>query len=356
MLLLGFLAGGGAALDFYRFLQRPLPAAVVLEIERGWPLARIAETLAQQGVVSDAHWFILLTRWRRLRLSPDGITQGPGIQAGEYAFAVGETPAVLLTRLIAGDQVVHRLVVPEGVTVAEIGTRMHALGWRGVEELLADPEMPKKLGVPQARTLEGWLFPSTYHYRRQDTAQEMLARMVKQAQQVLNEQWQLALQGENPSPVRTLGWTPVDVLILASVIEKETGHASERARISAVFHNRLHKKMRLQSDPTVIYGILQGAGGATYDGNLTKKHLKEPTPYNTYTRLGLPPTPICNPGKAAIQAALHPEQVEDLYFVARGEGLHAFSKTLAEHEANVDRYQRHPSARAGGRADPGSAR
>ncbi len=342
VVILGLVAGW-AGVDFYRFLQRPLASPVLLEIERGWPLARIAETLEQRGVVSSAPWFILLARWQRLHLSLEGIEWGSGIQAGEYECAEGETPLLVLTRLTTGNQVVHRLVIPEGLTVAEIGARMQAQGWKGMDTLLADPEITQKLGV-DAPSLEGWLFPSTYYYRRHDTALEMLTRMVKQSQQVVQEVWHSAEQGEKSSP-HAVRLSPFEGLILASIIEKETGQASERARVSAVFHNRLRKKMRLQSDPTVIYGVQQAVGGGfapVLEGTLTKQNLKNPTPYNTYTQPGLPPTPICNPGKAAIQAALHPDEGEDLYFVARGEGFHVFAKTLQEHEANVDRYQRHP--------------
>ncbi|MEO5363194.1 MAG: endolytic transglycosylase MltG [Magnetococcus sp. DMHC-8] len=342
LLLLGGLAGWGGW-DFWQFLHRPLPAAVLLEIERGWPLARIAELLEQRGVVSSAHWFMLLARWDRVRISRDGLDLGPGIQAGEYECAVGETPAHILARLTEGRQVVHRLVIPEGLTVAEIGARMRAQGWETAESLLAEPDITRKLGL-EVPLLEGWLFPSTYHYRRHDTALEMLTRMVRQAQQVMHDSWQAARQAGvvGPSrPAHMAPLSPAEVLILASIIEKETGRAEERTRVSAVFHNRLRKKMRLQSDPTVIYGVQHAPGGAGFGGDLTRQHLRTPTPYNTYTQPGLPPAPICNPGKAAIQAALHPAEVDDLYFVARGEGYHVFAKTLAEHEANVDRYQRH---------------
>ncbi|MEO5353212.1 MAG: endolytic transglycosylase MltG [Magnetococcus sp. XQGC-1] len=327
--------------EWQKFMQRPLAEAVTLEIDRGWPLARIAETLEQKGVVSSAHWFILLTRWTRLRISREGVEQGPGIQAGEYAFPVGETPEQVLARMISGNQVVHRLAIPEGATVAEIGVKMQIQGWSQAKTLLMDAETPKRLGL-EATSLEGWLFPSTYHYRRHDTALEVLGRMVKLSQQVVHEQWQAR---EREGAGRAVRLSLPEVLVLASIIEKETGQAQERPRIAAVFHNRLRKKMRLQSDPTVIYGLQRHLGGPGFDGNLTKQHLRDPTPYNTYTQYGLPPTPICNPGKASIQAALHPEDVEDLYFVARGDGFHVFSKTLKEHEANVDRYQRQPAAR-----------
>lgn len=330
--------------DFNRFLQTPLSAQVVLEIEKGWSLNHIADTLEAEGVVTSAPWFILLTRFTQLRIATTGITQGPGIQAGEYAFPIGETPDLALTRLTTGNQVVHRLVIPEGMTVAEIGAKMQSLEWKDAEAFLMDPETPKKLGldVLEGQTLEGWLFPSTYYYHRRDSAQEVLARMVVQSRQVLQELWREADQETKSKASRAVSLSPIEALVLASIIEKETGRDEERPRISAVFHNRLRKKMRLQSDPTVIYGLKQ-AEGAEFDGNLTRKHLKIPTPYNTYTQPGLPPTPICNPGKASIRAALHPEEGDDLYFVARGEGFHVFSKTLKEHEANVDTYQRHPS-------------
>ncbi|MBF0400085.1 MAG: endolytic transglycosylase MltG [Magnetococcales bacterium] len=346
VILLAMLAvAGWGALDFDRFLHQPLSQAVVLEIERGWPLARIADTLEQQGVVRSAYWFMLLARVSRLRISAEGIKQGPGIQAGEYAFPVGETPDLVLNRLITGNQLIHRLVIPEGMTMAEIGAKMQSLGWEDAGALLSEPATGKKLGLEgvEGQTLEGWLFPSTYHYLRRDSATELLARMVKQSRQVLNEQWKKANQAEGAPPSRAVPLSPFEALILASIIEKETGQAEERPRISAVFHNRLRLKMRLQSDPTVIYGLQRSVGGPGFDGNLTRQHLKTPTPYNTYTQLGLPPTPICNPGTASIQAALHPADVEDLFFVARGEGFHVFSKTLKEHEANVDRYQRHPA-------------
>ncbi|MBF0186145.1 MAG: endolytic transglycosylase MltG [Magnetococcales bacterium] len=330
----------GLANDYYRFTQQAVKQSQILEIERGWHLAQIARLLEEKQIVRSASWFQLFARWQRLHWSSNGIRLDSGIQAGEYEFPAGETPPQILARLTSGNQVVHRLVIPEGLTASEIVQRMQNQGWSDAEQALTDPELSKRL-PPATTALEGWLFPSTYHYRKHDSASELLARMVKQSQQVLDELWQSAHQPGANRPARTVELSPAETLILASIIEKESGQSSERARVSAVFHNRLRKKMRLQSDPTVIYGLQKSAGGRGYDGNLTRQHLREATPYNTYTQYGLPPTPICNPGKSSIRAALFPEDTEDLYFVARGEGYHVFAKTLPEHEANVDRYQRH---------------
>ncbi|WP_193771014.1 endolytic transglycosylase MltG [Candidatus Magnetaquicoccus inordinatus] len=332
--------GGSIVADYLHFLQQGSTQTITLEIERGASLAQIAKKLEQNHVISSALRFTLLARWQRLHISSNGVQLAPGIQAGEYEFPAGELPQQVLLRLSTGNQVVHRLSIPEGLTVQDILQRLQSQGWHNPEKVANDPEWLKKMALATP-SLEGWLFPSTYHYHRHDSTAEILSRMVKQTQQVLDELWQTAQQEGAQRSTRAVDLSPVETLILASIIEKETGQASERARVSAVFHNRLRKKMRLQSDPTVIYGLQKGLAGHSFDGNLTRQHLREATPYNTYTQYGLPPTPICNPGKASIRAALFPEESDDLYFVARGEGFHVFAKTLPEHEANVDRYQRH---------------
>lgn len=332
VLALGSMAGW-AAMDFHRFVHQPLSTPTRLEIGKGWFVTRIADGLERQGVVTSARWFEILARFEKFRYGRD-------IQAGEYDFAQGDTPRTVLDRLTKGSVVTHRLVIPEGMTVAEIGVRMKGLGWHTVDALLADPEITQKLALEQS-FLEGWLFPSTYHYQRGDTALEMLRRMVQQTRQVMDKQWAIHRASVRSSHVVRL--SRAEVLVLASVIEKETGKKEERGHISSVFHNRLRRKMRLQSDPTVIYGVLNSPAAPAYRGNLTRKHLRTPTPYNTYTQFGLPPTPICNPGGAAIQAAIQPDNTKDLFFVARGDGSHAFSRTLKAHEAYVDRYQRRPS-------------
>lgn len=343
---------GWVALDFLRFIHQPISAPIPVTIGKGWSLTQIARTLEQKEAVTSSRWFSLLARVEKIR-------KNRLIQAGEYVLAPHDTPSVILTRMTTGQVVTHRLVVPEGWTVLDVGKQMKAQGWDKVDALLADPTITQKLAL-NAPSLEGWLFPSTYHYQRGDSTLGMLARMVKQAQYVLNEQWKIHAKNDAQNTQNLSARSPrlrssrdrlsrdplsrFEMLILASIIEKETGQAEERKHISAVFHNRLRKRMRLQSDPTVIYGLLHTANKPHYDGNLTKKHLRTPTPYNTYTQFGLPPTPICNPGRAAIEAAISPDTTKDFFFVARGEGFHAFSRTLKEHTANVNRYQRRRSS------------
>ena len=331
------------------FLQQPLPEARIVEIGRGWSLVKVVKTLKQKGVISAEHWFMLLARVEQARYKRH-------IQAGEYHFPQGETAEQILQRLTSGKVVTHRMVIPEGLTVVEIGKRMQAQGWSQVDTLLADADLARKLSLPVS-SLEGWLFPSTYHYQSGDSALDMLSRMAAHSVRILDRQWKVykkqqkngqeksvASKGDAAaSNGRTFPLSRYQFLILASIIEKETGQPQERRHISSVFHNRLHKKMRLQTDPTVIYGVMYATKNSNYRGNLTRKHLRTPNPYNTYTRAGLPPTPICNPGEAAIVAAMNPDNSKDLFFVSRGDGFHVFSKTLRQHEAYVDRYQRRRS-------------
>ena len=185
-----------------------------------------------------------------------------------------------------------------------------------------------KLSIPSL-TPEGFIFPETYSFSRPVTAHEIVERIVEEGRKRLDER----LKGWKERG-QQLGFNPYQVLVLASIIEKETGKPEERGVISSVFHNRLRIAMPLQSDPTVIYGI------QNFDGNLTKEHLKTPGPYNTYLNTGLPPTPICNPGLDAIKAAVYPEDTDYLYFVGKGDGSHQFSATYKEHQRAVDNFQR----------------
>ena len=191
--------------------------------------------------------------------------------------------------------------------------------------MLFENEVIKKLGL-KSNSVEGWLYPETYYYSKGDTAFSLVQRSVNQMQSVLAEEWANREQG---LPLKT----PYEALVLASIVEKETGISSERERISGVFIRRLQKKMRLQTDPTVIYGI-----GENFNGDITWKDLKTPTPYNTRIIKGLPPTPIASPSRASIYATLHPAKEEVLYFVADGTGGHHFSKTLEEHNKAVRRW------------------
>ncbi|MBF0190154.1 MAG: endolytic transglycosylase MltG [Magnetococcales bacterium] len=326
---------GGASLAYLRFLDTAPDAPRRVMIEKGWGAQRIARHLESQGVISSAFWFAWLARLHgsgSLLARLDG-SEPVRLHAGEYQFQAGETPSAVLLRMKNGDVVRHRFSFPEGLNLREIATRLRKQGWEEAEQRLSDPTLPGKLGVA-APSLEGWLFPETYQFVRGDSIEELLTRMIRMTRKILEREW------EQRAPEITLSLP--ETLVLASIIEKETGQPQERTRIAAVFHNRLRRHMRLESDPTVIYGL------PNFNGDLTHRDLATPTPFNTYTMHGLPPTPICNPGVASIHAALHPDSTEELYFVASGDGSHQFSKTYAEHRAKVNRYQKsqRDSARA----------
>ncbi len=192
-------------------------------------------------------------------------------------------------------------------------------------KVVEDPTLMAEFGI-EGESLEGYLFPDTYQFAKRTPPHEIVRRMVTQFQTVYDESFR--------KRAAQLGMTLREVVTLASIIEKETGNASERGLISAVFHNRLKKKMRLQSDPTVIFALTD------FNGNLTKKDLSAPSPYNTYRFIGLPPGPIANPGKESLYAALYPANVDYLYFVSKNDGTHFFSKNLREHNGAVNKYQR----------------
>ncbi|MBF0271996.1 MAG: endolytic transglycosylase MltG [Magnetococcales bacterium] len=321
---------GGASLVYLRFLDSSPDAPRRVMIEKGWGAQRIARHLESQGVISSAFWFAWLVRLED--------SEPVRMHAGEYQFQAGETPVAVLTRLKNGDVVRHLFTFPEGLNLREIATRLRKQGWDEAEQRLSDPALPGKLGVA-APSLEGWLFPETYQFVRGDSIEELLARMTRMTRKILEREW------DQRAPEVTL--SPPEALVLASIIEKETGQSQERTRIAAVFHNRMRRHMRLESDPTVIYGI------PNFNGDLTHRDLVTPTPFNTYVIPGLPPTPICNPGAASIHAALHPDQTEELYFVASGDGYHQFSKTYPEHRAKVNRYQKGQRDGAGAREKDG---
>ena len=300
-------------------LELPADGAVVV-VAPGTPLRRIASQLADAGLLDHPRRFEYLARLRGV---------AGRLQAGEYRLTPPLTPDGLLALFVTGRVWVHTLTIPEGLTVAEIAARVEGAKIGTAADFLAackDPTLLALAGTPSSR-IEGYLLPQTYKWQRGATAAALAHRMVEAMAAVWTK--------ERAAAAEALGLTRHQVLTLASIVEKETGQAEERPIIAAVFLNRLARGMRLQSDPTVIYGLDH------FDGNLTRAHLEHDTPYNSYTRFGLPPTPICNPGVAAIDAVLHPATTDALYFVARGDTTHVFSATLAEHERMVDRYQRH---------------
>jgi UPF0755 protein len=318
--LLAMLAGASWFLPQTIFEHRPVepPAAQRVKVAPGTALPQIATQLEQAGVVSDAGRFIRLVRLR---------TAAQKLKAGEYEFAVAATPAEILDRLVAGDVIKIRITIPEGFNLREIAGRVAAAGIGSAEQLHAlakDPVFASKLKVP-AGTLEGYLFPETYTVNTTTSTNELLQTMVAQLDRQLSP--------ELLDAARSHGLNRHALVTLASIIQKEAGNDAEMPLISAVFHNRLRLGMRLQADPTVIYGI------SNFNGNLTRRDLQTPTPYNTYTRGGLPPGPIASPGLAALRAAAYPAASDALYFVSRGDGTHVFSATLTAHNRAVQRYQ-----------------
>ncbi|MEM9256951.1 MAG: endolytic transglycosylase MltG [Pseudomonadota bacterium] len=249
------------------------------------------------------------------------------IHQGEYRLGEFATPAMLLNLLRSGQVVQYRVTLPEGITLRRAIEILQSQEGLAVElDGEEDPRI-RALVHPDTYT-EGWFFPDSYQYTRGDTDWDVLQRAHTIMRDTLEREWETRAEG---LPYET----PYDALIMASIVERETGQPSERAEISGVFARRLHKGMRLQTDPTVIYGL-----GDEYDGNLRRSHLRDDgNPYNTYRHTGLPPSPIALPGGAALHAALHPADGTALFFVARGDGGHVFSDTLAEHERAVRKYQ-----------------
>jgi len=294
-----------------------LEESVLIEVTPGTTYTRIVSKLASDGIIT--HPFDSRLHGR---LSGDANK----IQAGEYELVPGITSRDLLAILVVGDVVFHQVALLEGWTLSQA---LEVIQGHEMIEITLDPNDRESLqALLGAESYpEGLVFPDTYNFSRGTTDSDILLRANNMMDQVLAEEWQSRDVG---LPYNS----PYDALIMASIIEKETGLASERQQIAGVFIRRLQQGMRLQTDPTVIYGL-----GEEYDGNLTRADLRELTPYNTYRINGLPPTPIALPGRDSIFASLHPDQSDTLYFVAKGDGSHYFSNSLEEHEQAVRQYQ-----------------
>ena len=295
--------------------------SVVFEIPAGAAFATISRDLAGRGFIEHADWF----RWYA-RLTG----QAGSVRAGEYLVDAGTTPRQLLQIFLAGDLQLYSFAIIEGWTFRELVAALAANDTLEADLEFEDwPAILESFGGGE-RHPEGLFLPETYRYPKGTTGVDILRQSYTLMQKTLAEEWQG--RAEN-LPITS----PYATLILASIVEKETALASERPRIAGVFTRRLEKNMRLQTDPTVIYGI-----GVAFDGNLTRRDLRADTPYNTYTRRGLPPTPIALPGRAAINAALHPAAGTELFFVASGlgDGSHQFSDTKAEHDIAVQEFLR----------------
>jgi UPF0755 protein len=305
-------------LSSYNSRVLPVSEDSVIELKTGQSFSNFAEQLAQAGLIEH----VALWSWQA-RFSGDARR----IQAGEYWLRVGDTPRMLLDRLLSGEVVYYQVKLLEGWTVSQVLDEL-ASHTTLVQELIgADIKtVLGALGLPEGNA-EGLFFPDTYRYERGASDADILRRAAAKLNQELERVW---LARDTGLPFET----PYDALIIASLIEKETGRDEDRSKISQVFSSRLRVGMRLQTDPSVIYGL-----GSTFDGNLTRRHLRQDTPYNTYTRRGLPPTPIALTGLRSLEAALHPASGDFLYFVSRGDGSSQFSVSLEEHQDAVRKYQ-----------------
>ena len=311
--VLGALAIAAAAFAYFLFASftgaGPLPEDKVVVIPKGTGVSGIAQLLREEGVIGNADIFKLGVRL---------FSKDKPLLAGEYVFPKATSPSAAMGIMIAGKSITHQLTIPEGLTVREV-----------LDLVTAAPLLDWPL--PEVKPAEGALLPETYQFLRGESRAAVVERMADAMREALAAEWP---KRDPDLPLKTIE----EAVVLASIVEKETSKADERARIAGVFYNRLKKGMPLQSDPTVIFAVTLGKSklnrGLTYDD------LKIDSPYNTYVVKGLPPGPIANPGLAALQAVLRPMKHKELYFVADGTGGHAFAKTLDEHNKNVAAWRK----------------
>ena len=304
------------------YISNPFQEAggtVELKVDRGEPFFSVVQRLKEKGVITNERLF---TFWARMW------SLDKRVHWGLYRFELPMAPRKVLDQMVLGRGVFHRITVPEGLTQKDVAQLLEKGGLADGEKFLKvanNPAILSRLGI-KAEGVEGYLFPDTYYFPASASEQDILIAMVEH----FNESFTPLMEEQ----ARALGLEKHEVVTLASLVEKEAGLEAERPLVSAVFHNRLRGRIPLQSDPTVIYGLKK------FTGNLTRKDLRRPSPYNTYLIKGLPPGPICNPGLSSLQAALLPAEVSYLYFVSKNDGTHFFSKTIREHNRAVNQYQR----------------
>ncbi|MFA5903247.1 MAG: endolytic transglycosylase MltG [Desulfobacula sp.] len=318
---LGLLVAVFFIFDISSFIKKPFKLDSpdkTITIPSGQNLKTIAEHLKAEDIIKSSFYFAVYAKFQK---------SGKKIQAGEYLLSASKSPEEILDMFIKGKVKLYRITIPEGFNLSEIAElieKENLCNKIKFFDLCHNLTLIKKLGI-RADSLEGYLFPDTYFFSRQNTCEDIILTMAGRFKSIFTDEWQ--------QRSKEIGFSVHELLTLASIIEKETGNASERPLISSVFHNRLKKNMRLESDPTVIYGI------DDFDGNIKKFHLQTVTPYNTYQISGLPPGPIASPGALSIQAALFPAQTRYLYFVSKKDTTHHFSETFEEHTKAVTRYQ-----------------
>ncbi len=327
-------AGAGAYYVWKRaeaFAVAPLSAGSdvtkLVTIPRGATVRDIARILHEESLLDEPELFVLWVRYFRRG-------QAAGIKSGEYELQSSLNPDQLLGKLIRGEVATVRVTIPEGWNLWDIAPAIEESGLAKAADFLAYAQSPaaaRALGLPpEATSLEGYLFPDTYQYARGVGLPEICGAMVKKYRGVFEGEVKPALAG--------VGLTEHQAVTLASIVEKETGAPQERPHIASVFHNRLKKAMRLETDPTVIYAVR--TAGLLYAGNIHKEDLLRDIPYNTYKRPGLPPGPIASPGRSALVAVVHPMDANDLFFVSHNDGTHEFCPTFDCHEKAVEKWQR----------------
>ncbi len=317
----------------YQLLKTPVSAdktEMIFEVAPGESVTSVARELQDKNLVRNASVFLFYSRFTN---------QSSKIKVGEYSLNQAMTPDEILSVLVSGKSIARSLTVVEGLTLFDIGTILEKSGIGTRQEFFAlaqDKAFIKSLLGEELSSLEGYLFPETYKFTKFESLKSILTQMVRRF---------LVVWKEIEPFAKEMNWSRNQVVTFASIVEKETGSAADRPLVSSVFHNRLDKKMRLQTDPTVLYGMAVKLG--YMPNNITKSDLLTPTPYNSYTMSGLPPTPISNPGKESLFAAVKPSASKFLYFVSRNDGTTVFSETLEKHNSAVKTFQMNPKARAG---------
>lgn len=321
ILIFLFIGAAGVYLNIVGYAQKPpntAPVEQAVIVQSGQGFKALSNLLYQKGMILHPVKFRLFARIKG---------HDKRIKAGEYMLSSAMTPKKILETMVDGKVYLHRLTIPEGYNLRQVAQAVGTAGLASEADFLkatTDSDLLNANGI-DARSFEGYLFPETYYFPRGVTSENIITTMVKRFWSVFNPEWK--------EQTKTLGMTIHEVITLASIIEKETAVAAERPIISSVFHNRLKRNMRLESDPTVIYGM------GDYNGNITRKDLESPTRYNTYTMKGLPPGPISNTGAKAIEAALYPADTKFLYFVSRNDRTHHFSTNFRDHNRAVRKYQ-----------------
>ena len=321
MLIFAVLAATAVYMDIYIYAGKPVstePVKQVVIVEPGQNFKSLSRILHQKGVIRNPAKFRFFSRIKGY---------DKHIKAGEYVLSSAMTPKKILEILVTGRVRLHRITIPEGHNLRQVAQAVSQAGLGTQADFFnaaTNTDLVRSKGI-DAQTFEGYLFPDTYYFTKNATPEKIISSMVKRFWSVFRPEWK--------NRAKTLGFTIHQVVTLSSIIEKETGAAVERPIISSVFHNRLKRGIRLESDPTVIYGI------EDFNGNITRKDLAEDTLYNTYRIKGLPPGPIANAGIESIEAALYPADTRFLYFVSKKDNTHQFSTNLKDHNRAVQKYQ-----------------